>query len=230
SGVLNGRAGMAEALSKRGYALILPEGVPRAGRTQRDWSVSDGGRHPRQDIAFLDEIIADAAGRGVDTDRLMLAGFSRGGSMVWDVACQRPALFRAYAPVAGAFWEPLPEACAGPVDLFHVHGWDDKVVPLEGRPIGSRLMQGDVFAALGILRRTMGCALRQPDDRSAAAWRWTRHWSQCQAGGQIDFWLHPGGHVVPDTWLDAALPWFEDRLAERTLPPAGAPRRKADAR
>ncbi|MEL6197954.1 MAG: PHB depolymerase family esterase, partial [Pseudomonadota bacterium] len=88
SGVLNGRAGMAEALSKRGYALILPEGVPRAGRTQRDWSVADGGRHPRQDIAFLDEIIADAAGRGVDTDRLMLAGFSRGGSMVWDVACQ----------------------------------------------------------------------------------------------------------------------------------------------
>ena len=77
----------------------------------------------------------DAAARGVDRSRVLLAGFSRGGSMVWDVACHAPVTARAYAPVAGAFWEPLPASCQGGADLFQTHGWADRVIPLEGRSV-----------------------------------------------------------------------------------------------
>ncbi len=196
-----------------GHALILPEGVPREGRTQRDWAVRDQGTHPRNDLAFLDAVLADAASRGVAAGRVLLSGFSRGGSFVWDVACARPGLFRAYAPLAGAFWEPLPERCAGPVALHHTHGWTDRVVPLEGRSFrGEAFVQGDVFASLKVLRETLGCRLRQPDEGQAGA-LWRRSWQACREG-RIDLLLHGGGHGAPEGWMNLVLSWFADRLAE----------------
>ncbi len=202
------------ALTDRGYALLLPEGVPRAGRTQRDWAVRDGQPHPRDDIAFLEAVIADATARGVDPQRILLSGFSRGGSFVWDVACARPDLFRGFAPISGAFWEPLPEGCAGAVSLYHSHGWTDRVVPLEGRSFREdEIVQGDVFASLKILRETLGCDARQPDRGETHGDLWLRHWESCDVG-RIDFELHPGGHAAPEGWLDRVLAWFAARSVE----------------
>jgi polyhydroxybutyrate depolymerase len=208
-------AAMREALAARGYALIAPEGIPRAQHPNRDWGVRDGSTHPRDDLAFLAAVLDDAARHGVDRSRILLAGFSRGGSMVWDVACHAPATARAYAPIAGAFWEPLPESCAGPVDLMQTHGWTDRVVPLEGRAVaGGRLVQGDAFLSLRLLRQTLGCNPQMPDtapvDADGALWR--RSWDHCP-GGRLDLMLHPGGHAVPPGWLGRALDWFEARLA-----------------
>ena len=201
------------AVLARGMALIVPQGVPRAGRTQRDWGVSDRGTHPRDDIAFLSRVLADAARRGVDPARILLAGFSRGGSMVWEAACRAPGLARAYAPVSGAFWEPMPEGCAGGVDLHHTHGWSDRVVPIEGRPVaGGRLVQGDLFGSLATLRRTLGCGSHRPARAVAADGLWRRSWV-CP-GGRLVLALHPGGHGPPQGWLSRALDWFERRLAQ----------------
>lgn len=208
-------AAMLATLSARGYALIAPEGLPRPGATRRNWSVRDGGAYRRDDIAFLREVLDDAARHGVDRGHILLTGFSRGGSMVWDVACHAPETARAYAPVAGAFWEPLPESCAGPVDLFHTHGWTDRTVPIEGRAVDhGRLTQGDLFASLRVLRRTDGCAPQMPDaaPMEAGGSLWLRHWGSC-SGGEIDLLLHPGGHSLPSGWLTRALDWFEAQLA-----------------
>ncbi|MEM7509258.1 MAG: polyhydroxybutyrate depolymerase, partial [Pseudomonadota bacterium] len=125
-----------------------------------------------------------------------------------------PDLARAYAPVAGAFWVPQITDCAAPVDLFHTHGWMDRTVPLEGRPIpGGEITQGDVFGALFTLREANGCVNRQPETGSTEGNRWWRNWSDCETG-RIDLMLHPGGHGVPKGWADAALDWFEARLAD----------------
>ena len=207
---------MLAELSARGYALIAPEGQTRSSRPGKNWSVRDNRILPRDDTAFIAEVLDDAARHGIDRRRVLLAGFSRGASMVWDIACHAPTTARAYAPVAGAFWEPLPDSCEAPVYLFHSHGWTDRVVPIEGRSFrDGTVVQGDVFAGLTVLRRTNGCNLRQPDSApmEGDGNLWFRNWSAC-AGGRLVLMLHPGGHEVPTGWLTRALDWFDDRLLE----------------
>ncbi|MHA1529238.1 MAG: alpha/beta hydrolase family esterase [Alphaproteobacteria bacterium] len=207
---------MRATLAARGYALIAPEGIRTSAiRKQKNWAVRDGREYERDDLAFLAEVLDDAATHGVDRDRVLMAGFSRGASMVWDVACHAPDLARAYAPVAGAFWEPLPEGCEGGAALFHTHGWADRVIPLEGRSVaGGALTQGDTFASLKILRAANGCETEQPDKsviEPGGIWR--RTWRSCQRG-RIELMLHPGPHGTPKLWLEHALDWLEARLAE----------------
>ena len=207
---------MRAVLAARGYALIAPEGIrTSATRKQKNWAGRDGWVYQRDDLAFLAEVLDDAAAHGIDRDRVLMAGFSRGASMVWDIACHAPGTARAYAPVAGAFWEPLPERCQGGADLFHTHGWADRVIPLEGRSVaGGTLTQGDTFASLKILRAANGCETEQPDVSGIEPdGIWRRTWSSCQRG-QIELMLHPGPHGTPTGWLERALDWFEARLAE----------------
>ena len=84
----------------------------------------------------------------IDRDRVLMTGYSIGGSNVSYLACREPEIAAAFAPVAGGFWRPHPEDCAGPVKLLHTHGWRDQTVPLEGRPLGEtpngRVEQGDI--------------------------------------------------------------------------------------
>ncbi len=207
---------MLAALAARGYALIAPEGIRTSpGRSQKNWAVRDGRDYERDDLAFLAEVLEDAAAQGIDRKRELMTGFTRVASMVWAVACHAPDMARAYAPVAGAFWEPLPERCQGGADLFHTHGWADRVIPLEGRSVaGGTLTQGDTFASLKILRAANGCETEQPDaSRIEPGGHWRRTWSSC-SGGRIELMLHPGPHGTPNGWLERALDWFEARLAE----------------
>ncbi|MEX0365013.1 MAG: polyhydroxybutyrate depolymerase, partial [Ruegeria sp.] len=157
---------------------------------------------------------ADVRDRTSQPDGMvLLSGFSRGGSMVWDIACRDPSFADAYAPVAGAFWDALPARCTAPVMLFHTHGWTDRTVPLEGRSFGGGLVvQGDVWASLKILRETNGCDARQPERNSFEGDLWFRHWTDC-AGGDIELMLHKGGHGAPPGWAKRMLDWFEDAVS-----------------
>ena len=215
-GVVKGQ--IAKAALARGYAVLAPSGYHPGRKYAKNWSVRAAGTEGEfkiDDTELIRQSIADAAARfGIDPSRILLSGFSRGASMVWDIACNSPDLARAFAPVAGAFWDPLPERCTRPVDLFHTHGWTDRVVPLEGRSLrGGKVVQGDVFQSLFILRATNGCTARQPESGPIEGDRWRRVWSDC-AAGRIDLLLHPGPHGVPKWWADLALDWFEERLAE----------------
>ena len=125
-------------------------------------------------MAFLRAVLADAAARApIDPLRALLGGFSGGGMMAWRVACDAPGAFRAYLPVAGLLWRPLPEACAGPAPMLHVHGWSDPVVPLEGRSVaGGRITQGDLFAAAPEWGLEAVMEPLTPDDLHAAEAAW----------------------------------------------------------
>ncbi|QDL93639.1 polyhydroxybutyrate depolymerase [Paroceanicella profunda] len=208
-----GDRGLVEAVTARGYAFVAPDGLPRpGGGTAKSWNAT-GTPGARDDIAFLREVAQDAAARfGFPRDRVLLAGFSAGGMMVWRVACAEPQAFAAYAPVSGQLWRPLPQACAGPVKLMHTHGWADPVVPLEGRAVGGgALVQGNLFAALALLRRASGCATDAPDTDGYTAQGvfLGRRWSACAPGAELELVLHPGGHAVPQGWSGRALAWFE---------------------
>jgi polyhydroxybutyrate depolymerase len=210
-----------EPLLAAGWAAIAPQGVPRRpGEAGGRWN-SRASADTRDDVAFLNAVAEDAAARaGLARDRMILAGFSGGGMMAWRQACDAPESFRAYVPVAGLLWRPLPEDCAGPVRMLHLHGWSDPVVPIEGRAVaGGRLVQGDLFAGLDLMRRANGCGRDDPDVYGAEGAFLLRAWSEgCDPASALAFALFPGGHRVPEGWAALALDW------EAALPPAAAPR------
>ncbi|MEM7695119.1 MAG: CocE/NonD family hydrolase [Pseudomonadota bacterium] len=200
------------ALVERGYAVIAPNALRRGEDGPTAWGFRPERPGPRDEYAFVKEVIADAAGRhGVDTAQLTLSGYSIGGSMVWYLACRDPALARAYTPYAGGFWRPHPEACAGPVKLLHTHGWRDQTVPLEGRPLGGgRIYQGDIFEGLQVWRAVNGCERLRPDAFSTEGRYWRRKWTACAQGTALELALWPGGHTRPDAeWAEMAADWVE---------------------
>ena len=202
-------SGMVTAMLARGYAVIAPDGQPREGRQGLSWDFHPDRPARRDEAAFVRAVADDAAARfGLDRDDMLLSGFSIGGSMTSYIACAAPESFRAYAPVAGSFWRPHPTVCAGAVDVFHIHGWQDGTVPLEGRVLGSGFAPGDVFHAMQIWREANGCRL-QPDTHAREDEIQIRSWTTCESGARLDFALHPGGHSVPNGWARLALDWFE---------------------
>lgn len=209
-----GSNGMVGAALARGYAVIAPDGLQRpASRFGPGWSFHPDRPKQRDEVAFTREFLADAAERfSLNEGQMMLSGFSIGGSLVWYLACQAPDLAVAYAPVGGAFWRPHPamDACVAPVRMLHTHGWRDRVVPLEGRPLGGgRIYQGDVFYSLQILRAVNGCEGMRADAFDTDGTTWRRTWEACTPGSALTFDLHSGGHAVPDGWADRALDWLE---------------------
>lgn len=209
---------LADPIVARGYVLLAPTGLTRPGRSGGSWSF--GVRPPlRDELAFVREVLADAGPRfHLDRDRVLVTGFSVGGSLAWYLACQAPGEFAAFAPVAGGFWRPHPTECAGPVRLLHTHGWRDQTVPLEGRPLRPGLVQGDIFAGLEIWRGVNGCAGLRADRFTTDASFWRRVWDRCAAGTALELVLHPGGHEVPPGWAEMALDWFE-----AVVPPPNGP-------
>ena len=203
---------LAKQAMARGYIFVAPDGDHPTRRFKRDWSVRGKNMaYDRDDRAFLNAVMADVRSRHNLPPNLpvLLAGFSRGASFVWNMACEQPDFADAYAPIAGAFWDDLPHTCAGHVRLFHTHGWNDRTVPLEGRSFGDgAVVQGDVWAALFVLRATNGCSKRQPEKNSFDGDLWFRHWTDCDAG-EIQLMLHKGGHGAPRGWSSRIMDWFE---------------------
>lgn len=207
--------GLLAVARRLGVALIAPDG---AGRT---WSYPGSPARNRDEFAFVGQVLDDAAARfPVDSRRILASGFSQGGSMVWYLACRMPARFAAFAPIAGAFWEPLPERCDGPrPPLIHVHGTSDATVPLAGRALRSGARQGDVFKSFAIIAPG-GCTAALAETARAAseseglACRIARG---CDGKARLELCLHAGGHEADPAWVERA--WRSTMPAK---PPASA--------
>ncbi len=195
----------------RGLLLIAPNGVPSWPGGRNTWAHVGSPSEARDELAFIDQMLADVEQRWpLDPERRFVSGFSQGGSMAWDIACYRGQDFGGFAPIAGAFWAPLPADCpAGPVALRHVYGNDDKVVPLSGRPIGS-WRQGDVLEAMKIRRAANACSVKP--DRIVEEGRLTCEiWTDCGSEAAVALCLHAGGHAIRAEWVGAGIDWIEGR-------------------
>lgn len=203
-------AAMAKPFLERGYAVIAPDGQSRAIGKGRSWDFHPDRAATRDETAFLLAVADDAAKKyGLNRDQMLLAGFSIGGSMTSYIACQRPAAFAAYAPVAGSFWRPHPDRCAGPVRLLHTHGTADRTVPLQGRQITPGFLQGNVPEAMQIWREANGCTAAVANRTESRGVYAMQHWTACAQGTDLIFALHDGGHNIPKGWALMALDWFE---------------------
>lgn len=201
-----------------GYAVIGPDGLKReSGNQPRAWSFHPDWPAQRDEVAFLTSVRDDAAARfDLDADKMVLGGFSIGGSMTSYLACAAPESFHAYLPVGGGFWRPHPTRCMGPVQLLHTHGWTDTTVPLEGRVVRGEdindpdgFVQGDIFYTLGMWREVNECVQIRADKFVTKGLFLRRSWVRCAKGSALEFALFPGGHKVPKGWAKLALDWIE---------------------
>ncbi|WP_415919646.1 alpha/beta hydrolase family esterase [Tateyamaria sp. SN6-1] len=185
-------------VSDMGLALIA---VKSAGD---DWDIPGTPSNVRStgaaEIAYFDAVVADATSRfAIDPARLMMSGFSAGGMVMWQLACDRPGLFAGFAPVAGTFWQGPPDTCVTPANVVHIHGTSDRTVPLAGRRIAST-KQGDVREVLAMYRAFGGYA----GATSATTDRLTCSQSANAEGRILDFCTFDGGHSFSRTFLSHA--------------------------
>ncbi|MEM7188638.1 MAG: PHB depolymerase family esterase [Pseudomonadota bacterium] len=189
-----------------GVALIAAD----AG-VEDDWQIPNVPRNKENDgsreFAYYDALIDDLATRhGLNSDRLVMSGFSAGGMMVWQLACHRGDSFVAFIPIAGTFWDPVPATCSTRVgNLIHIHGTGDKIVPLDGRVIADT-RQGRVGAALDMARAKSGFADGVESDGMGLECM-----SERNADGEIlSFCTHPGGHSIKMDYLRHAWTLLSD--------------------
>jgi len=123
----------------------MPDGswawnVPGVPTTAGEYPAEDA----RDDVAFLAAVIDEVSAQGcVDRGAVFATGYSGGGRMASALACERPDLVAAIAPVAGlragrAAEDDLlavdPGTCepGEPVSVLTFHGTADVVNPYEG--------------------------------------------------------------------------------------------------
>lgn len=196
-----GNAGLIEMVTDRGLALIAPTS------RDEDWDLPNapGGAAGRDEVAYLDRVLADAEARfGIDPARVWISGFSAGGMFTWQVICERGDAYAGYVPYSGTFWQGPPQTCPAPAPaIVHIHGDDDSTVPMSGRPIDDT-RQGDVHEVLRMYRDAK--AYTQAEDYEMGDME-CRHDATAQ-GDRLDLCIFPGGHDFRVERLSLAL----DRL------------------
>jgi polyhydroxybutyrate depolymerase len=200
-GTFRNRA-MVNAVTRRGAVFVAP--YARTGYWRQ---IGDGRAEPgRDELVYVRAVMEDVASRWpVDQRRTLASGFSRGASLVWNIACYGGSLFRAYAPIAGGFWNSTPQECpSGPVNLRHIHGKSDKVVAFDEVGIYNSMPIPD---GLITLRRLNGC--RKKHDAAAFNGRLTcQAWYSCASGKVLELCMHDRGHSIPAEWVAQGFDWM----------------------
>lgn len=195
--------GMVRGATNRGALFVAP--FAQTGY----WRQMGAGRaeRGRDEAAYIRAVMTDIRKRWpIDERQTLASGFSRGASMVWNVACYEGDLFRAYAPIAGGFWNSNPETCpAGPVNLRHIHGLSDTVVAYDEIGVFNSMSIPSGFNILKRLNGTKGKARRvSSGDKRLTCDRWSRS----DSGRVLEICLHPRGHSIPAEWVGHGLDWL----------------------
>ncbi|MBY8977195.1 hypothetical protein KHP62_15360 [Rhodobacteraceae bacterium NNCM2] len=217
-----------QIVDRFGYALIVPGALDinyRGGSRDTGWTLRNGVQKTRDEIKFLKNVMKDASHRfALDTDNVLFLGQSRGGFLIWEIACHNPELGSAFAVHAGGYLGKLPSRCKRPVKFLQTHGVSDKVVAYNGmEDVSGTVDMPPVPQALKMMERTNGCApgSDKPTGKAPNFARYT--WTGCKPGGALELMLHNGGHDYPANWFQVAIDWFEDVNAGPDLLPLADP-------
>ena len=136
-------AGLASYIDSRNYVYLCPN-APLAvqlgpGFTGSAWTPLPGEKTP-QDVRQAEDAVAGFVEEmmrthGVEAGRVLLAGFSQGGMMTYQVGLPRPGVFAGLAALSARIDEPeeilgrLPDEKSQPI--FIAHGVHDPLIPVE---------------------------------------------------------------------------------------------------
>lgn len=122
----------------RGFLYCYPDSpMDRFGYevwNSTDASNVDYGNNSPDDVGFLRSLIEEIGRQfEVDRKRIYLIGHSNGGFMAYHMACQSADLIAGIASLAGmTFLNPSDCAPSQPVNILHIHGTADNIVPYAG--------------------------------------------------------------------------------------------------
>jgi polyhydroxybutyrate depolymerase len=206
--MLHGRGGTAAAMEQRtrgtfdkladrdGAVVVYPQALANPS-LWTSWLPGIGRPKP-DDIVFLSALIDSlVAELGVDRQHVFAAGFSNGASMVYRLACERPDLVAAVAPISGSMGPEVARACVQnttPVAIIGMHGTADSTVALDA----------SIRDGIAMWARRNRCAadpissrLRDADPTDGTETR-VDVYDQCAAGTQVAFYtIEGGGHAWP---------------------------------
>jgi polyhydroxybutyrate depolymerase len=173
------------------------------------------------DISFVGDMINELVAKdGVDPDRVYLTGGSHSGRFAYQIACS-PVGSRV-AGVGGLFAYVIttvagPAALAAdchpthPISIINIHGTDDSLIPLEGKPCQIGKESGQpicLHSQLEVMRywaQVDGCPA-DPSAADAGAIR-TYVWQGCKAGTAVELMIvKGGGHTVDSLVVDGVSP------------------------
>ena len=121
---------MSSFANPQNIAVVYPQGINSWGipawNTGVWWSNSyyDDVGHIN---ALIDSVISNFA---IDTNRIYAAGFSNGGFMAYDLACELPERIVAFGSVSGNFMKNSDQdcSCERDIPIMHIHGTSDPIV------------------------------------------------------------------------------------------------------
>jgi len=142
------QSGMLKAAREESFVLISPEAVDGNWNDGRP-GVATG----IDDVGFIRAMLADVGKRAnVAPARTFATGVSNGGLMSYRLACEASDAFRAIAPVVANLGRVLAGSCqpAQAVDVLHIMGGADPLMPLKGGGIAGSLGadRGGVLSAV----------------------------------------------------------------------------------
>ncbi len=133
----------------------------------------------------------------MDPKRIYATGFSNGGLLVYQLACEMSDVFAGIAPVAGAL---LYSPCQPkqPVSVLHVHGLADATVPYTG---GGILDTPPVEQVIDTWVKLDSCTGAVQVDHPIEI---VTHsvYASCQSGTTVELYtIDKGGHSWPSKYV-----------------------------
>lgn len=182
-----------------GLKALLPDTIFVAGQglgTDADPADTGWPNTEGRDIAMVRALVAHlGATYCVDQKRLMSTGMSYGGIMSNAIGCQMSDVFRAIAPIAGAYFGNRSAMCnTHPIAYWGTHGTaDEQVTYANGEAARDRFLA------------TAHCGTTtQPTEPSPCV-----AYEGCDAGYPVHWCSHTGGHTIPSFSAAAIAAFFE---------------------
>ncbi|MEO0820860.1 MAG: hypothetical protein AAF074_10600 [Pseudomonadota bacterium] len=205
-----------EVLQARGYAVIAPDGAPKRfadGSEAPGWYLRGTATAGRDEISFLEQVLNDAeAAFGIDRARVVVTGYGLGAALALEIACLSPETAGAYAPRNGGFFAALPEACAAPVRLIHLHapvqgGWPLKEARTPEVDGAAAMMP--VQGHMQLLAEAAGCGGTAPIEAGLPAGFQGVRWTDCADGAEIGLVAHDSRNRTTAAVMNLVLDWFD---------------------
>ena len=160
------------------------------------WQVERGDNNDR-DLKLVDAALASLRKQyNIDDDRIYATGFSNGAMFTYLLWAERPAVFAAYAPVAGRVRPSVRPTQPRP--LFHIAGERDQQVAFSDQ-------QAAIAIAIGV---------------NGVRDQTTRCGEGCTIYGSgthapVMTWIHRGGHDYPRGTTERIASFFRDHPRKR---------------